>query len=243
MHWQDDWPVIGVDIDRNGIGEPVKVWTKPLPLSSPVSDKGEKADKKSVPVIPAKGYSPFTLDGKNLAPQWQWNHNPADEAWSLTEHKDQLTLHALQADNFRQARNTLTQKVVGYESEVTVTIDCSHLAEGGRAGLACIGKPNVVSGIRKQDGRLCLYCGGDNEEKEVAIIGSRKICLRLSFDMPNKQYRFAYSTDGKKFTAVGEPFFSDFANWKGVRFGLFHYNKERSAGYVCIPWVKYEIKK
>ena len=28
-HWKDGWPVIGVDIDMNGIGEPVKVWTKP----------------------------------------------------------------------------------------------------------------------------------------------------------------------------------------------------------------------
>ena len=39
-HWKDGWPVIGVDIDMNGIGEPVKVWTKPntgkkVPVSFP----------------------------------------------------------------------------------------------------------------------------------------------------------------------------------------------------------------
>ena len=27
--WMENWPVIGVDMDMNGIGEPVKVWTKP----------------------------------------------------------------------------------------------------------------------------------------------------------------------------------------------------------------------
>ena len=29
MYWKNDWPVIGVDMDMNGIGEPVTVWTKP----------------------------------------------------------------------------------------------------------------------------------------------------------------------------------------------------------------------
>lgn len=29
MRWKDGWPVIGVDIDMNGIGEPVYVWKKP----------------------------------------------------------------------------------------------------------------------------------------------------------------------------------------------------------------------
>ena len=30
MHWENDWPVIGVDFDRNGIGEPVYVCQKPI---------------------------------------------------------------------------------------------------------------------------------------------------------------------------------------------------------------------
>lgn len=30
MHWENGWPVIGVDLDRNGTGEPVYVWQKPI---------------------------------------------------------------------------------------------------------------------------------------------------------------------------------------------------------------------
>jgi beta-xylosidase len=66
MYWHDDWPVMGVDIDRNGIGEPVYVWTVP--------GKGgmeKKEEEMGVPAIPSDGYSPFTLDGVHLSPQWQ----------------------------------------------------------------------------------------------------------------------------------------------------------------------------
>jgi len=29
MKWENDWPVIGIDSDKNGIGEPVYEYTKP----------------------------------------------------------------------------------------------------------------------------------------------------------------------------------------------------------------------
>ena len=35
VHWQDDWPLMGVDYDGNGVGEPVAEWKSPLP-SQPV---------------------------------------------------------------------------------------------------------------------------------------------------------------------------------------------------------------
>jgi len=236
MYWHDDWPVMGVDIDRNGIGEPVYVWTVP--------GKGgmeKKEEEMGVPAIPSDGYSPFTLDGVHLSPQWQWNHNPVDGAWSLMEHKGQLTLHALQTATFREARNTLTQKVTGYESEVTIAIDCSHMAEGGRAGLACIGKPNELAGVMCRGGRLMLYRGGDRHDTEVAELHKKTVYLRLTFDMHQRQYRFAYSTDSKKYIPIGTPFFSDFSNWKGVRFGIYHYNTDRSDGYVTVSRVRYDV--
>ena len=244
MHWHDDWPVIGVDIDRNGIGEPVYVWKKPIK-----SEEVRVNSEEFAAAIPSPDGSPvgnsslFTFHSSLIDPVWQWNHNPADEAWSLTEHKGQLTLHALQAASFRQARNTLTQKVIGYESEVTVALDCSKMAEGGRAGLACIGKPNELLGVKRQGGRLILYRGGDSQETDVAAVNKRKVFLRLTFDMRQRQYRFAYSLDSKKFLPVGEPFFSDFSNWKGVRFGIYHYNTVISDGYVTVPWVKYDVQR
>ena len=249
MYWHDDWPVIGVDIDRNGVGEPVAVWKMPkrseklkvkseefataVPAGSVAgiaaansnlytfdSSPAKDSSLFTLHSSPAKDSSLFTLHSSLLSPVWQWNHNPADEAWSLTEHKGKLTLHALKADDFIHARNTLTQRVVGYESEATVCIDCSHMTEGGRAGLACMGKTNELLEVTKADG---------------------KVYLRITFDMLKKQYRFSRSKDNKKFTAVGEPFFVDFGHWKGVRFGIYHYNRSGNGGYITVDNVKYDV--
>jgi len=225
MHWDEDgWPVIGVDIDRNGIGEPVRVWTKPFPDS------------------PAR--LPQTSDdfaSATLGPQWQWNHNPVDGAWSLSEQPGALTLHALRSDSFRLARNTLTQRVLGYESEVTAEFSFAQLAEGGRAGLACLGRGNRLLGVLRQDGTLHLYLSDDREETDLGPLGNGKVWLRLRLDIPAQAYRFSYSLDGRTFTPCGEPFFVDYGFWKGVRWGLYHYNTVAGGGAVSIPAVQYDI--
>lgn len=240
MYWHDDWPVMGVDIDRNGIGEPVRVW--PCPLAG--------AGR-------TKGHLPQTDDdfsAPTLSPQWQWNHNPVSSAWSLSEHPGALSLHGLQATDFMHARNTLTQKVTGYESEATVSMDLSQLADGARCGLVAMGKGSQLLGVMKRDGKLWLYRGSvsiparkglpeEFSESQLSPLKHTRIYLRVRFDMRALAYLFSYSTDGKRFQPVGDPFFVLFGNWKGVRLGLYHYNTLADAGSVTIPWVRYEVKR
>ena len=226
MQWSDDgWPVIGVDLDRNGIGEPVRVWTKPFPDSKPGLPQTDDDFATAV-----------------LGPQWQWNHDPADGAWSLTEQPGALTLHALRAGSFLQARNTLTQRVLGYESEVTAELDVRALTDGGSAGLACLGRGNCLLGVRRIDGRNSLYLtDAQGEESPLAALRGGKVWLRLQLDIPAQAYRFSYSLDGKTFTPCGAPFFVDYGFWKGVRWGLYHYNTTADGGSVAIPAVRYKI--
>ena len=225
VRWQDGWPVIGVDIDRNGIGEPVYVWQSPLPGRGP-----------AVP------QTSDDFSGDSLQPQWQWNHNPVPQAWSLTEQPGALTLHALASDSFRNARNTLTQRVLGYESEVTVELDFSRLAEGGRCGLAAVGKPDEMLGILRRDGRFYLYRGTDaGGESELQAVRGKKVWLRLRFDLPAQSYRFSFSPDGKAFTEAGAPFFTDYANWKGVRWGVYHFNTKGDGGSAAVLSADYRI--
>ena len=120
VRWQDDWPLMGVDYDGNGVGEPVAEWQKPIASSS--------------------AFLPQTADdfnGTDLGLQWQWNHNPVDTHWSLKEKKGWLTLKALPADSLKLCRNMLTQKVVGYQSESTTLLT---IAGHCYAGLCCSGK-------------------------------------------------------------------------------------------------------
>ena len=251
MWWYDDWPIIGVDLDRNGVGEPVAVWKKPF-LKSAVQEVSLMS-----PLVQKEDgnrHLPETSDDFEkdvLSPQWQWNHNPDNNAWSLTENKGQLTLHALPAENFFKARNTLTQKVMGYCSEATVAVDVSHMAEGARCGIVCMGKTNELLGVAKDDGKLKIYRGDGNSEDILSILQARKVFLRISFDMTGKTYRFTFSTDERHFTDIAQPFFVDFGNWKGVRFGIYHYLSSSSSlslptpsnNFITIPWVTYDIIK
>ena len=266
MHWHDDWPVIGVDIDRNGVGEPVAVWT--MPQVTPM----ENGDGKMSPMVKKSTrnrHLPQTSDEFEqtaLSPQWQWNHNPDNNAWSLTEHRGQLTLHALPAENFLKAKNILTQKVMGFQSVATIAMDVSHMVEGARCGIACMGKTNELLGIAKVNNQLKIYRGDVTTENILSSLHAKKVFLRITFDMPSSAYQMAYSTDGRSFKNIGEPFFVDFGHWKGVRFGIYHYlvaspssssSSSSSSSlsstsftsppfpsntnFITIPWVTYEV--
>ncbi|MDR2384893.1 MAG: glycoside hydrolase 43 family protein [Tannerella sp.] len=213
MYWHDEWPVIGVDIDRNGTGEPVYVWKKPISSTEvfyPQTDDN--------------------FDMPELGLQWQWNHNPADEAWSLSLKKGSLTLEALTSTTFRLARNTLTQKIMGYESEATVEVDISEMVDGQRCGLVCMGGENKMLGIRKINGALSLYFSDDAIEIAIASIKKKKIYLRVSIDIPDSKFIYSYSLDNKNYLKCGETFYMKFGYWKGARIGLYCYNIEKKSG-------------
>src|SRR5690606_39758036 len=84
---------------------------------------------------------------------WQWNHQPHDGRWSLSDRPGRLRLHALPATGFLTARNTLTQRVVGPESTATVTLDAAGLVPGDIAGLGLLNMPAAWLAVVR-DGKL-----------------------------------------------------------------------------------------
>jgi beta-xylosidase len=219
MHWKDGWPVMGVDMDMNGIGEPVEAWRKPN-------------IKKDTPItLPATNDS-FSSDKLGL--QWQFNHNPVNEAWSLTERKGKLTFHALKADNFKVARNTLTQKTMGYTGTATVKMawNAKELSDGQHCGLACMGNHNWTLGILQEEGKRYIYLEKDNQIIQKTPAKGNAIYLRMTADATQNEYQLLYSYDIKNFTALGDKFPMEFGHWKGVRIGLYCYNIQENAGQV-----------
>lgn len=225
-HWKDDWPVIGVDIDMNGIGEPVKVWTKPHA-------------KKNVPVAHPQASDDF--NSPKLGLQWQFNHNPVNENWSLTEHKGRLTLKAMKAENLRSSRNMVTQKCMGYVSTATTLLDFSGLAEGQRAGLFCLGSLYNGIGVSKADGKCYLYLECNGEYKPVKAISGKKIYLRSCLDAKKNTCQLYYSLDNRHFTPCGESYSLNFGDWKGARVGLYSYNISADGGKCSFDWFNYEF--
>jgi hypothetical protein len=65
MQWENDLPVMGVEFDGNGIGEPVAAFKKPA-VSFPAQAQAHRTSDE--------------FDGSKLGLQWQWQANPQN-AW------------------------------------------------------------------------------------------------------------------------------------------------------------------
>ena len=205
-HWQDDWPLMGVDYDGNGVGEPVAEWQKPIALSS--ACKLQADDDFAGP----------------LGLQWQWNHNPVDTHWSLSERKGWLTLKAMPADSLKLARNMLTQKVIGYQSESTTLVTASG---NNYAGLFCSGKLFRGIGLCKEG----VFIEAHGERKIVKQGKYAKVWLRITNDCIENRHQFYFSTDGEHYEPAGEAFTMRAGYWKGIRVGLFCYGLSGKAAF------------
>lgn len=210
--WKDDWPLIGVDIDGNGIGEPVGVWTKP------------NIGVETKPMLP-KTNDDFSDD--KLGMQWQWCHNPDNKHWSLTERKGWLTLHAMPSPDLKNAHNMLTQKTMGYQGETTTVMDCRNVKEGTFAGLLCIGREYRGIGVCT-DG---IYIENDGLHEVVYKKKPDIVWLRVSLDTLTNRHQFYYSLDGRHFTTGGAPFEMHEGNWKGFRVGIYCYGEQGKAQF------------
>ncbi|PKQ66011.1 beta-xylosidase [Labilibaculum manganireducens] len=225
VSWQNDWPVVGVDIDRNGIGEPVYVWKKP--------DVG-----RTFPVCVPQSSDEFS--STQLGLQWQWNHNPVDEAWSLSQRPGWLSLTALKAPVLQEARNTLTQRIIGDYGEVIAQVDGAIMMNGQKAGLALMSRLTAV-GIKKVDGKFYLFF--DNRRKESAEIAIKKpiVYLKVKLNIPDEKAWFYYSLDGKAYQPIGSKIKLVWRNWKGDRVGLFSYNGLNNGGTAAFNYFHYEF--
>lgn len=216
MHWEDGWPVMGEDYDGNGVGEPVARWQKPA---------SARTTRRELPAS--------SDDFKGLLGlQWQFNHNPVDDAWSVSRRKGYLALDALVAPSLREARNTLTQKLMGYRGTYTVLLDLTDLADGQKAGMACMGKEFFCIGVRQTPDGKELFFEKDGEVLATQALEASIVWLRLSFDAEAQEdgFRFSCSLDGKLYEAFGEPFAAHFGYWKGARVALYSYNTDSPAG-------------
>ena len=231
--WKDDWPLMGVDIDGNGIGEPVAVWPSPLPASPVTMQTSDEFASDSLVWVGDHQ--------RALGLQWQWNHNPTDSAWSLSERRGWLTLHVLPADNLCESRNMLTQKTIGYESEATTLLDCSALHDGDHAGLVCMGKQFMGIGVCREQGRTAVYLEQDGQRTELQRLARKTIWLRAVIDSRTNSHQLAFSTDGRNYLLAGQPFSLRMGHWKGSRIGLYSYSTKGRGGKVSFDFFRYNF--
>jgi beta-xylosidase len=211
VRWgDDDWPVFG-----DG-GRTVERWRKPSvgraqPLAKPATSD--------------------EFDAPTLSPQWQWNHNPVPEAWSLSARAGFLRLEARPASDMSRARNTLTQKLWDDAGSFEIRLDASGMADGQRAGITFISGSGfgwVGVGMRSGTRRILW------EQGEGPVLDGNDLWLRGRYS--GDTARLEYSLDGRAWTDTGAAFTLAFGHWKGARVGIFCYGRR---GYVDVDLVRY----
>ncbi len=151
MHWENDWPVIGVNKPGNDYGEPVMEYRKP--------DIGKSeenlADKEKYPICEPDTTDEF--EGDKLGLQWQWNSN-YDKSWYSLEN-GRLRLNALAASPLRPVgdyRNLLLQKWPAPEFVCTAKMNFEGLKEGDRAGYVSLGMIYSSVAVSLKDGNYVV---------------------------------------------------------------------------------------
>lgn len=237
--WIDGWPIIG---DKDGHVP----TTMELPLEA----------QPEIPLVVSDDFSK-----KQLKINWQWNHNPVDEAWSLSERKGYLRLKTNKVVNsIFEARNTLTQRMEGPKCSGVVVMDIKNMKDGDRAGFSAFndhagllevardGNSTVLS-MKEEDVSL------DNDKRvtgvrsktcgQIDLGKAEKVYLRVDADfrLGHDLATFYYSMDGKQWTKLGNDLKMRFDFRKffmGTKFGIFNYATKSSGGYVDVDSFNYE---
>ena len=249
MKWINDWPVIGVDKDGDGCGDPVSRYRKP------------KTDKTYPIETPVESDE---FDTRKLGLQWEWHANYQD-VFGFTTNMGYARIYGHELSphfkNFWEVPNLLMQKFPAEEFTATAKLKVSAKDDGQLSGLIIMGWDYSWIGVEKQGEKFLLkqaVCkdaeqGNLEQVSTLAVLEpsrkfeaglfpnyEREIYIRVHVDK-GAYCRFSYSLDGKKFTEAGTLFKARQGKWIGAKVGMFSvtpHGKER--GWLDVDWFRVE---
>lgn len=249
MKWINDWPVIGVDKDGDGCGDPVSRYRKP------------KTDKTYPIETPVESDE---FDTRKLGLQWEWHANYQD-VFGFTTNMGYVRIYGHELSphfkNFWEVPNLLMQKFPAEEFTATAKLKVSAKDDGQLSGLIIMGWDYSWIGVEKQGEKFLLkqaVCkdaeqGNLEQVSTLAVLEpsrkfevglfpnyEREIYIRVHVDK-GAYCRFSYSLDGKKFTEAGTLFKARQGKWIGAKVGMFSvtpHGKER--GWLDVDWFRVE---
>ena len=173
MAWgEDGWPTMGRP-GPDGIGEPVREWTRPA-----------CAEPGGEPVPPSPTSDDFGAD--QLGPAWHWQANP-DPGWHRTGGGVLELAHvANDRGDLRDLGQVLGQLLPGWPVTVRVALRLGSTAPGARLGVTVLGLRYSWVGLRRTESggvELVAALGDDRQrETEVSVlaVASDAVEVRLT---------------------------------------------------------------
>lgn len=239
MKWENDWPVIGTDTNKNGIGEPVLTYRKP--------NVG-----KTYPIITPPETDEF--DDEKIGMQWQWSTNENIIWSSKLPGQKFLRLFSIKVPegekNLWNVPNLLTQKfpAPNFAATTKVKLVPEEAREGKTAGLLVMGLDHASLVVtNKPDGfyvqlRKAEKADKGGEEKILfeTRLKKNEAYLKVQIQEPNGLCRFSYSENGRDFTKAGEIFQARPGKWIGAKVGLYSISASKAprGGYADFEWFR-----
>lgn len=230
MAWKNDWPVIGVDKDGDGCGEPVLTYRKPKVSGKVKIDTPAESDE---------------FNTTKLGLQWQWSANPG-EGFGYPTSKGFFRLYAVPmaegSTDLHTSPALLTQKFPAEEFTVTTKLKLTAKQEGEASGLAIMGADYSFLSLKKEGKKFVLNQvvsttdSLGNTKLSTKIITTFPVRYLKMPGVPDNQWqevilrvevrkgavcRFSYSTDGRVFKPTNVSFTAKKELWTGAKVGVF----------------------
>ena len=233
--WKDNWPIIGSDEDKDGIGVPVSVYKKPkigtqFSIETPL-DSDEFNEPK-------------------LGLQWQWHANP-QVYWGFPTSMGYFKMFCIPKPendkNIYNVNNLLLQKFPSDTFKATTKMTFNPLFDGEKVGLLVMGLDYSYIKIEQKNGKLfisqviCKNADLNTEEIEIDKIEIKSRTIYLHADVKvGAIVNFSYSLDGKQFNKLGNEFTARAGKWIGAKIGFFALKNEKKndAGSIDIDWFR-----
>ena len=242
LAWQDDWPVIGNDADKDGVGEPVYVHQKPK-TSKPGSVKAQPTTDE--------------FNDQQYGLQWQWNANQQDN-WFSWETKSHIRLHAQMkmletGNNLWMTPNLMLQKLPAQQFQVRMRMTVPSNTFALESGLLLFGEDYAWAGVKAISGKphlVYVQCrnartGCDESVHDYGPVKHETIEFRYIMASDSTAV-FGYRYDDTEpFTVVGEQFIARRGRWVGAKTGIFAVTNPLikvdagSQNYVDVDYVRF----
>ena len=241
MKWINDWPVMGLDPDGDGTGEPVSIHRKP--------NLG-----KSSPIITPQDSDEFNANELGL--QWQWHAN-AGTHWAFPAGGlGFLRLFNVPLPdgyrNFWDVPNLLLQKFPAPEFTATTKVTFTPRTDDEEMGLIVMGLDYAYLSVKKKPAGLLISqtvvkdaeSGAKGKEGTALALKGNTFYLQVKVSK-NAVCTFSYSSDGKTYSPVGEAFNARKGKWIGAKVGLFAVRTgiTREMGYADFDWFRFELSE
>lgn len=235
MKWVNDWPVMGIDKDENGIGEPVLTYKKP--------NVGKKYAIQTPP-------ESDEFNSPTLGLQWQWHANK-QVYWGFPSTMGYYTMYCRpmpkEATNLWDVGNLLLQKFPAEEFTATTKMTFNARFDDEQTGLLIMGLDYSYIKVIQKSGELyvsqvsCKDADKKGIEKESDSVKLKNNTYYLQVKVTEGGIcKFLYSEDGVKFNSIGEPFTAREGKWIGAKIGFLALRKGviNDAGNVLIDWFR-----